>query len=50
MDERDFLAERFEKNRAHPRAVAHRVLGSLSEADGAMKEAWLRLGLKMLEG
>jgi RNA polymerase sigma factor (sigma-70 family) len=43
MDERDLLAERFEANRAHLRAVAYRMLGSLSEADDAVQEAWLRL-------
>ena len=43
MDERDWLAERFEKNRPHLRAVAYRVLGSVSEADDAVQETWLRL-------
>jgi RNA polymerase sigma factor (sigma-70 family) len=43
MDEDDFLAERFEENRTHLRAVAYRMLGSLSEADDAVQEAWLRL-------
>src|ERR687884_136208 len=43
MSERDWLAERFEENRAHLRAVAYRMLGSLSEADDAVQEAWLRL-------
>jgi RNA polymerase sigma factor (sigma-70 family) len=43
MDERDMLAERFEANRSHLRAVAYRMLGSLSEADDAVQEAWLRL-------
>jgi RNA polymerase sigma factor (sigma-70 family) len=43
MDERDWLAERFEEKRAHLRAVAYRMLGSLSEADDAVQEAWLRL-------
>jgi RNA polymerase sigma factor (sigma-70 family) len=42
MDERDWLAERFEENRPHLRAVAYRVLGSASEADDAVQEAWLR--------
>ena len=43
MDEREFLAERFEEQRTHLRAVAYRMLGSLSEADDAVQEAWLRL-------
>jgi RNA polymerase sigma-70 factor (ECF subfamily) len=43
MDERDWLAERFEAHRARLRAVAYRMLGSLSEADDAVQEAWLRL-------
>ena len=43
MDENEFLAERFEEHRAHLRAVAYRMLGSLSEADDAVQEAWLRL-------
>ena len=44
MDERKWLAERFEQNRGHLRGVAYRMLGSLSEADDAVQEAWLRLG------
>ncbi|WP_190813318.1 sigma-70 family RNA polymerase sigma factor [Saccharopolyspora pogona] len=43
MDEKDFLAGRFEAHRDHLRAVAYRMLGSLSEADDAVQEAWLRL-------
>src|SRR4051794_5513586 len=43
MDERDWLAERFEGHRTRLRAVAYRMLGSLSEADDAVQEAWLRL-------
>jgi RNA polymerase sigma factor (sigma-70 family) len=43
MDERDWLAERFEEHRAGLRAVAYRMLGSLTEADDAVQEAWLRL-------
>ena len=43
MDERDFLAQQFEQHRTRLRAVAYRMLGSLSEADDAVQEAWLRL-------
>jgi RNA polymerase sigma factor (sigma-70 family) len=43
VDESDLLAKPFEENRAHLRAVAYRMLGSLSEADDAVQEAWLRL-------
>ena len=43
MDERDVLAERFEAHRARLRAVAYQTLGSASEADDAVQEAWLRL-------
>ena len=43
MDERDWLAERFEEHRGRLRGVAYRMLGSLSEADDAVQEAWLRL-------
>src|SRR3954470_9910836 len=43
MDERDWLAERFEEQRPRLRAVAYRMLGSLAEADDAVQEAWLRL-------
>jgi RNA polymerase sigma-70 factor, ECF subfamily len=43
MTERDYLAERFEENRTHLRAVAYRMLGSSSEVDDAIQEAWLRL-------
>src|SRR5215213_3702852 len=43
MDEREFLAEHFEEHRARLRAVAYRMLGSLSEADDAVQETWLRL-------
>src|SRR4026207_566193 len=43
MDERNFLAERFEENRAHLRAVAYRMLGSLGEVGAADQGACLRL-------
>jgi RNA polymerase sigma factor (sigma-70 family) len=43
MDGRDWLAEKFEQNRWHLRGVAYRMLGSLSEADDAVQECWLRL-------
>ncbi|NED95915.1 sigma-70 family RNA polymerase sigma factor [Phytoactinopolyspora alkaliphila] len=43
MNEDDVLAERFEEHRVHLRAVAYRMLGSLSEADDAVQEAWIRL-------
>jgi RNA polymerase sigma-70 factor (ECF subfamily) len=44
MTEQEWLAEQFEEQRPHLRAVAYRMLGSLSEADDAVQEAWLRLG------
>src|SRR5438094_2330780 len=43
MEEQEWLAERFEADRNHLRSVAYRMLGSLSEADVAVQEAWLRL-------
>ena len=43
MDERDWLAERFEEHRPRLRAVAYRMLGSTSEADDAVQETWIRL-------
>ena len=43
MSEHDWLAERFEENRQHLRAVAYRMLGSSAEADDAVQETWLRL-------
>ena len=42
MDEQDRLARQFEEHRTHLRAVAYRMLGSVSEADDAVQEAWLR--------
>src|SRR5262245_53167176 len=50
MDEREFLAERFEEQRPHLKAVAYRMLGSLSEADDAVQEAWLRLNRTDADG
>ncbi len=43
MDEREWLAEQFEAHRTRMRSVAERMLGSLSEADDAVQEAWLHL-------
>ncbi len=43
MDQQEWLAEQFEEQRPHLRAVAYRMLGSLSEADDAVQDAWLRL-------
>ena len=43
MDDEEWLAERFEEHRRHLRAVALRMLGSASEADDAVQEAWIRL-------
>jgi RNA polymerase sigma factor (sigma-70 family) len=43
MSENDWLADRFEEHRAHLRAVAYRMLGSLTEADDAVQDTWLRL-------
>jgi RNA polymerase sigma-70 factor (ECF subfamily) len=42
MDENEWLAQRFEEQRAHLRAVAYRMLGSLPEADDAIQDAWVR--------
>jgi RNA polymerase sigma-70 factor (ECF subfamily) len=43
VTDRDLLAQEFERHRAHLRGVAYRMLGSVSEADDAVQEAWLRL-------
>jgi RNA polymerase sigma-70 factor (ECF subfamily) len=43
MTRQDWLAEEFERHRGHLRAVAYRMLGSVTEADDAVQEAWLRL-------
>jgi RNA polymerase sigma factor (sigma-70 family) len=43
MEEKQWLADRFEEHRPHLRAVAYRMLGSLSEADDAVQDAWLRV-------
>ena len=43
MNDQDWLAERFEMNRSHLRGVAFRMLGSLTEADDAVQESWIRL-------
>ncbi|MCE9669794.1 sigma-70 family RNA polymerase sigma factor [Myxococcus stipitatus] len=50
MDERDWRAERFEEHRAHLRAVAFRMMGSWSEAEDAVQEAWFRLSRSETEG
>ena len=50
MDEHDWLAEQFEANRTHLRAVAYRMLGSLSEADDAVQESWLHLSRSDVSG
>jgi RNA polymerase sigma-70 factor (ECF subfamily) len=43
MDDNDWLAERFEEQRVHLRAVAYRMLGSLTEADDAVQDTWVRV-------
>ena len=43
MDDRDWLAHRFEEHRSHLRTVAYRMLGSVTESDDALQETWLRL-------
>src|SRR5439155_7607104 len=43
MDKPESLAEQFERNRSHLKAAAYRMLGSMSEADDAVQESWVRL-------
>jgi RNA polymerase sigma factor (sigma-70 family) len=43
MNEREWLTEQFQRHSSHLRAVAYRMLGSVSEADDAVQEAWLRV-------
>lgn len=43
MDDNEWLAGRFERHRPHLRAVAYRMLGSVTEADDVVQDAWLRL-------
>jgi RNA polymerase sigma factor (sigma-70 family) len=50
MDESEWLAERFEEHRNHLRAVAYRMLGSLTEADDAVQDTWLRLSRAGADG
>jgi RNA polymerase sigma factor (sigma-70 family) len=50
VDEHEELAARFEANRRHLRAVAYRMLGSASEADDAVQDAWLKLSRSGVEG
>ena len=42
MDQQEWLAEQFEDHRPHLRAVAYRMLGSVTEADDALQDAWIR--------
>jgi len=50
MNDRGFLVERFEENRSHLRGVAYRMLGSVSEAEDALQDAWLRVREEDPEG
>src|SRR5215831_9287652 len=50
MDEQEWLAQQFEENRGHLKAVAYRMLGSVNEADDAVQEGWLRLNRSRASG
>lgn len=50
MESGEALATLFEENRSHLQSVAYRMLGSLSEADDAVQETWLRLNRSDAEG
>ena len=50
MDDHDWLAKPFEEHRTYLRVVAYRMLGSLSEADDAVQEAWFRLSRSNTSG
>lgn len=50
MDENQWLADRFEEHRSHLRAVAYRMLGSLTEADDAVQDTWLRVTRSRTDG
>jgi RNA polymerase sigma factor (sigma-70 family) len=50
MDEKVWLADRFEEHRAHLRAVAYRMLGSPAEADDALQDAWMRVSRAATDG
>src|SRR3954463_6193706 len=50
MEEHHWLAERFEETRSHLRGVAYRMLGTATEADDAVQEAWLRVSRSDVSG
>jgi DNA-directed RNA polymerase specialized sigma24 family protein len=50
MDETAWLSERFEEHRGHLRSVAYRMLGSFSDADDAVQDAWLRVAMWRTSG
>jgi RNA polymerase sigma-70 factor (ECF subfamily) len=50
MNEKDWLAERFEEHRPHLRGVAYRMLGSLTEADDAVQDTWVRISRSGADG